>query len=47
MYSVEIPAKDQNTPDINEAKHKNIDNLIKFDVFKEVDDGGQERKSLR
>jgi len=33
VYTVEIPAKDQNTPDIDEAKHKEIENLIKFDVF--------------
>ena len=47
VYTVEIPAKDQNTPEIDEAKHKEIENLIKFDVFEEVDDCGQERISSR
>ena len=47
VYTVEIPAKDQNTPEINEAKYKEIENCIKFDVFKEVDDCGQKRISSR
>ena len=29
---VEIPAKEQKTPEVNEAKHKEIENLLKFDV---------------
>ena len=47
VYTVEIPSKDQNMPEINEAKYKEIENLIKFDVFEEVDDCGQERISSR
>ena len=47
VYTVEIPAKDQNTPEINEAKHKEIENLVKFDVFEVADDCGQERISSR
>ena len=47
VYIVEIPAKDQNTREINESKHKKKENLIKFDVFEEVDDCGQERISSR
>ena len=43
VYRVEIPAEDQNTPEIDEAKHKEIENLIKFNVFEEVDNHGQER----
>ena len=46
-YTVEIPVKEQNTPECNEAKHKEIENLVKFDVFEEVDDCGQERISSR
>ena len=42
VYTVEIPAKEQNTPEVNEAKHKDIENLVRFDVFEEVDDCGQE-----
>ena len=43
VYTVEIPGKEQNTPEVYEAKHKEIENLVKFDVFEEVDDCGQER----
>ena len=39
VYTVEIPTKEQNTPECNEAKYKEIENLVKFDVFEEVDDG--------
>jgi len=45
VYTVEIPAKEENTPECNEAKHKEIENLVKFDVFEEVYDCGQERIS--
>ena len=41
VYIVEIPAKEQNTPEVNKAKHKEIENLVKFDVFEEVDDYGK------
>ena len=47
VYTVEIPTKEQNTLECNEAKHKEIENLVKFDVFEEVDDVGQERFSSR
>merc|ERR1712030_155628 len=47
VYTVEISTKEQNTPECNEAKHKEIENLVKFDVFEEVDDVGQERISSR
>ena len=42
MYTVEIPTKEQNTPEVKEAKHKEIENLMRYDVFEEVDDCGQE-----
>ena len=29
MYIVEIPAKKQNTPEVKEAKHKDIENFCK------------------
>ena len=35
-YTVEIPAKEQNIPELKEAKHKEIENLVNFDVF-EID----------
>ena len=47
VYTEEIPAKEQNTPEVNEAKHKEIENLVRFDVFEEVDDCGQERIGSR
>ena len=47
VCTVEIPAKEQNTPEVKETKHKEIDNLVKFDVFEEVDDCGQERIGSR
>ena len=47
VYTVEIPAKEQNTPEVNEAKHKEIENLVRFHVFEEVDDCGQERIGSR
>ncbi len=47
VYTVEIPAKEQNTPEVDEAEHKDIENLGKFDVFEEVDDCGQERIGSR
>ena len=47
MYTVEIPAKEQNTPEVKEAKHKEIQNLVRFDVFEDVDDCGQERIGSR
>ena len=43
VYTVEIPAKEQNTQEVKEAKHKEIEILLKFDVFEQVDDCGQER----
>ena len=47
VYTVEIPAKEQNTPEVKEAKHKEIENLVKFVVFEEVDNCGQERLGSR
>ena len=47
VYTVEIPAKEQNTPEVYEEKHKEIENLVKFDVVEEVDDCGQERIGSR
>ena len=47
VYTVEIPAKEQNTPEVDEAKHKEIENLIRYDVFEEVEDCGQDRIASR
>ena len=47
VYIVEIPAREQNTPEVNEAKRKEIENLKNYDVFEEVDDLRQERRGSR
>ena len=38
VYTVEIPAKEQNIPKVDEAKHKEIENLIRYDVFEEIEE---------
>ena len=47
VYTVEIPTKEQNMPEVNEAKHKEIENLVRYDVFEEVEDCSQERIGSR
>ena len=47
MYTVEILAKEQNTLEVEEVKHKEIENLLNFDVFEEIDDYDQERRGPR
>ena len=47
VYTIEIPAEEQNTPQVNEANHKEIENLVRFDVFEKVDDCGQEKNGSR
>ena len=43
IYSVEISKKGQNTLKVREAKLNEVENLMKYDVFEEVDDCGQEQ----
>ena len=44
MYTVEIATKkNQNTAELMEAKRKELQNLIKYDMFEEVDESFQER----
>ena len=40
VYMVDILAREQNTPEVKEAKLKEVENLMKYNVFKEVDDCG-------
>ena len=47
VYTVEIPTKDQNMAEVMEAKEKELQNLFKYDVFKEIEDWGQERIASR
>ena len=37
IYTVEIPAKDKNTPEIKEAKGKKLQNFLSYNVFEEFD----------
>ena len=47
VYVVEIPTKEQNTQEVKDAKHREIENLMKFNVFEEVEDCGQPRIGSR
>ena len=47
VYTVEIPTKEQNTPEVKEAKLKEVENLMRYEVFEEVDDCGQKIIGLR
>ena len=38
---VEIPTKEQNTLEVQEAKLKEVENLMRYKVFEEVDDCGE------
>ena len=42
IYTVEIPAKVQNNLEVKEAKNKEVENLMKYDVFEEASDCGQD-----
>ena len=33
VYKVEIPVKEQNSPEVKEAKLKEVENLMRYDVF--------------
>ena len=47
FYTVEIPTKEQNTPEVREAKMKEVENLMRYEVFEEVEVYGQERIGSR
>ena len=47
IYIVEIPIKEQNTLEVDEAKHKEIETLIWYNIFDEVEDFGQDRIASR
>ena len=46
-YTVEIPVKEHNTPEIKEAKEKKIQNSKKNDIFGEIEDCGHYRIGSR
>ena len=43
IYVVEVPSKDHNTPEVIDAKEKEIKNLKDFDTFEEIEDEGQKK----
>ena len=47
VYTVEIPTKEQNTPEVKEAKLKEVENLMIYEVFEDVDNCGQEKIGSR
>ena len=42
MCAVDILLSEHKTPKVIEAKEKELDNLVKYGVFEEVEDNGQE-----
>ena len=47
VYLVDIPTKDQNTPKVMLPKLQEVENLIRYEMFKEVEDCGQKRIGSR
>ena len=47
IYRVEIPVSEHGTLEVKEAKATEIDNLMDYDVFEEVEVKGQETISSR
>ena len=47
MYTVELPASEHGVPEVREAKMSEVNNLMDYDVFEEVEDKGQETISSR
>ena len=47
IYSVEVPLKDHEKPEIVEAKNKEMENLRLYETFERVKDEGQERIGSR
>ena len=47
IYVVEVPKKEHGTPEVVEAKEKEIRNLKDFDTFEEVEDEGQKTVGSR
>ena len=47
VFAVEIPVSEHKTPEVMEAKEKELENMAKYEVFEEVEDSGQERITSR
>ena len=42
IYTVELPVSEHWRPEVKEAKDTEVNNLLDYDVFKEVEDAGQQ-----
>ena len=42
IYTVELPVSEHGRPEVKEAKMAEVNNLLDYDVFEEVEDKGQE-----
>ena len=42
IYTVELPVSEHGQPEVKEAKMAEVNNLLDYDVFEEVEDKGQE-----
>ena len=47
VHVVEVPVAEHKKVEVVEAKEKELENLMKYGVFEEVEDKGQERISSR
>ena len=47
VYTVEVPVREHKKVEVIEAKDKELENLMKYNVFEEVNDEGQETISSR
>ena len=47
IYMVELPVSEHGTPEVKEAKMAEVNNLLDYDVFEEVEDKDQETISSR
>ena len=42
IYTVKLPVSEHGRPEVREAKTAQVDNLLDYDVFEEVEDKGQD-----
>ena len=47
VFATEVKASEQNTPEVTEAKERELANFVKFQAFEEVDDKNQPRITSR
>ena len=47
VYTVEVPVAKHRRIEVVKVKERELENLIKYGVFEEIEDAGQERISSR